>query len=204
VKGRVVSLAYDEAGRVVRKSREFTAIPYYAWANRGRDEMVVWIPNVESAAKPTPWPTLAMKSRVSASLDAQRVTAEGIEKHPEAVNDGEEPASSSDPASYFDWWPEKGKTEWIEYTFPRTSKVSEVEVYWFDDTGHGEVRVPASWRILYKDGEQWKPVTTKDAAAIEKDKYNKLTFTPVATDAMRLEVTMQQQFSAGVEKWKVH
>jgi hypothetical protein len=63
--------------------------------------------------------------------------AEGIEKDPEAVNDGEEPTSSSDPASYFDWWPEKGKTEWIEYDFPKVSKVSQVKVYWFDDTGRG-------------------------------------------------------------------
>ena len=203
VKSRAVALAYDAAGRVVRKNEEFTAIPYYAWANRGRDEMVVWIPNVESAVKPTPWPTLAMKSKVSASLDGQRVTAEGIEKHPEAVNDGEEPESSSDPASYFDWWPEKGKTEWLEYTFPRASTVSKVEVYWFDDTGRGEVRVPASWRILYKDGEKWKPVTSKDSAGVEKDKYDKLTFTPVTTDALRLEVTMQPGFSAGLEKWKV-
>ena len=203
VESRAVALAYDQAGQVIRKNEEFTAIPYYAWANRGRDEMVVWIPDVETAAKPKPWPTLAMKSKVSASLDGQRVTAEGIEKHPEAVNDGEEPASSSDPASYFDWWPEKGRTEWIEYTFPQTSRVSQVEVYWFDDTGRGDVRVPASWRILYRDGEGWKPVASKDSAGVARDKYNKLTFVPVATDSLRLEVTMQPGFSAGLEKWKV-
>jgi len=203
VKSRAVSLSFDSAGRVVRKNQDFTAIPYYAWANRGRDEMVVWIPNVEATAKPTPWPTLAMKSKVSASQDGQRVTAEGIEKHPEAVNDGEEPKSSSDPASYFDWWPEKGKTEWIEYTLPQASRVSQVEVYWFDDTGRGEVRVPVSWRLLYKDGSEWKPVTGTGAGGVERDKYNKLTFTPVTTDGLRLEVSMQPQFSAGVQKWKV-
>jgi len=29
--------------------QDFTAIPYYAWANRGPGEMTVWIPNQESA-----------------------------------------------------------------------------------------------------------------------------------------------------------
>jgi len=203
VKGEAVALAYDSAGSLVRRNEPFTAIPYYAWDNRGRDQMVVWMPDVESAARPTPWPSLAMKSKVDASKDGRRVTAEGIEKHPEAVNDGEEPASSSDPASYFDWWPEKGKTEWIEYTFPKESTVSRVQVYWFDDTGGGEVRVPASCRVLYKDGDAWKPVDNAGACGVAKDQYNEMAFRPVTTSQLRLEVTMQPNWSAGLEKWKV-
>ena len=203
VKGRAVELAYDAAGNVTRKDEAFTAVPYYAWANRGRDPMIVWIPDVESAAKPLPWPTLAMKSAVNASQDGKRVTAEGIEKHPEAVNDGEEPASSSDPSSYFDWWPEKGTTEWIEYTFPKASTVSSVQVYWFDDAGHGGVRVPASCRLLYKDGNDWKPVQKADPCGVAKDRYNRIGFKPVTTAQLRLEVTMQPDWSAGLEKWKV-
>src|SRR5207248_2174162 len=80
------------------------AIPYYAWANRGRRQMVVWIPNNESSARPLPWPTLAMTSKVTTSG----------RKDPQAVNDGEEPRSSSDSDSYFDWWPKKGTKEWVE------------------------------------------------------------------------------------------
>jgi hypothetical protein len=30
----------------------FTAIPYYAWANRGKGEMAVWIPFDTSAVRP--------------------------------------------------------------------------------------------------------------------------------------------------------
>jgi len=203
LEGRAFYLAYDAQGKVTRTEGKFTAIPYYVWANRGRDEMVVWIPNTESAARPAPWPTLAMSAHVTASNGGMRVTAEGLEKHPEAVNDGEEPVSSSDPASYFDWWPEKGKTEWIEYAFPKAATVSRVQVYWFDDTGRGEVRVPASWRILYKDGDAWRPVRSAGPWGVERDKYNVVTFTPVSTSALRLEVTMQAAWSAGVEKWKV-
>lgn len=203
VKGKAVALAYDAAGKVARTEQEFMAIPYYSWANRGKGQMLVWIPDSEAAAKPTPFPTLAMNSTVAASRGGDRVTGEGIQKSPQAVNDGDEPAASNDLNSYFDWWPEKGKTEWIEYTFPRTAKVSQAEVYWFDDTGRGEVRVPGSWRILFKDGERWTPVQNQEAFGVEKDRYNKVRFTPVSTSALRLEVTMQPEWSAGVEKWEV-
>ncbi len=39
--------------------------------------------------------------------------------------------------------------------------MSQTEIYWFDDeASNGGVRVPASWKLLYKDGEEWKPVET--------------------------------------------
>ena len=120
-----------------------------------------------------------------------------------AINDGEEPVASSDPSSYFDWWPVKGAQEWVEYAFERPATVSECEVYWFDDTGRGEVRVPASWRLLYNDGNQWRPVETSASYSVEKDRYNKVAFTPVKTAGLRLELTMQPSWSAGLQKWKV-
>jgi uncharacterized protein len=203
VTGKAVALAYSESNKVTRAEQQFAAIPYYAWANRGRGEMEVWLAKTESAAKPTPWPTLAMKSKVSVSNGGNRVSGEGIVRYPEAVNDGEQPESSSDPSSYFDWWPEKGKTEWIQYQFPNASTVSAVDVYWFEDTGRGQVRVPASWRILYKDGDEWKPVDTAAPYGVEKDRYNDVSFHPVTTDSLRLEVTMQPEWSSGVAEWKV-
>ncbi len=195
IAGKAFGLAFDARGRVVRTPQPFTAIPYYAWANRGRGEMLVWIPHVESAARPTPWPTLAMTSTVSVSGKSRR--------NPRMINDGEEPASSDDPASYFDWWPAKGTSEWAEYAFPRPAAVSEVEVYWFDDTGEGEVRVPASWRILHRDGAAWTPVEALGPYGVEKDRYNKVRFRSVTTSGLRLELTMQPKWSAGLQEWKV-
>ena len=81
--------------------------------------------------------------------------------------------------------------------------MSEVEVYWFDDTGHGQVRVPASWRLLHRSGDQWLPVQTSDPYGVATDRYNRVRFTPVETSALRLEVTMQKDWSAGVQEWKV-
>jgi len=194
IKGKSISLAYDTQGKVVRNPQDFMAIPYYAWANRGRGQMLVWIPNSEASAKPMPWPTIASTSKVSAS---------NSRKNPRNINDGEEPRSSSDADSYFDWWPRKGTTEWVEYTFEKPATVSEIEVYFFDDTGHGEVRVPQSWRLLYKVGEEWKPVENTSAYGVEKDRYNRVSFKPVSTAALRLEIAMQSQWSAGLQEWRV-
>jgi hypothetical protein len=196
ITGRAVGLAYDAAGKVTRREQAFTAIPYYAWANRGPGEMLVWLPNRETSARPQPLHTLASRAQVASSR------ASGSD--PRAVHDQSEPTSSRDGASsFFHWWPEKGSTEWIEYTFDAPSRVSAVEVYWFDDTGSGECRVPASWRVLYKDGDAWKPVDTAVPYGIEKDRYNAVTFTPVTTNGLRLEVVLQSEWSAGIQEWKV-
>ena len=76
-------------------------------------------------------------------------------------------------------------------------------MYWLDDTGTGEIRAPASWRVLYKDGEDWKPVEAPAAYGVELDRFNRVAFKPVATCALRLEVSLKPQWSAGIQEWKV-
>jgi hypothetical protein len=45
----------------------------------------------------------------------------------------------------------------VQIDFPKMSEVSQLGIYWFDDTGVGECRVPESWKVFYKDGEKWNP-----------------------------------------------
>lgn len=195
VRGKAVALAYDVDGRVTRREQQLTAIPYYAWANRGPGEMIVWIPNRETRARPQPWPTVASRSKI--------LTSEGG-RNPRAIHDQNEPLSSRDPSSsYFHWWPKKGTVEWIEYTFEKPATVSEVEVYWYDDTGTGGCRVPASWRVLYRDEQGWKPVENAGPYGVERDRYNRVAFKAVTTGALRLDVGLQPQWSAGIQEWKV-
>jgi len=42
IKSRAVSLQDKGAGKVEKTEQEFTAIPYYAWANRQATAMQVW------------------------------------------------------------------------------------------------------------------------------------------------------------------
>jgi hypothetical protein len=199
VKGRALALAYDEKGAVTKTEQDLVAIPYATWANRGPGEMIVWLPRTDAHARPTPYPTLATTATVTVSVPGQ-----GRGKSPRPINDGEAPTSSDDGSSYFDWWPTLGsKMEWVEMTFAKPASVSESSIYWFDDTGRGAVRVPASWRILYKDGAEWKPVQTTESYGVARDAFNRVTFAPVTTTALRIEVAMQPKFSVGLQEWRV-
>ncbi|MGD2294664.1 MAG: glycoside hydrolase family 127 protein [Candidatus Aminicenantes bacterium] len=195
IKGQALALheGQDENSSE-KKQQEFTAIPYYAWAHRGQGEMAVWLPRTESLARALPKTTIASTSKVSASRD----------KNGAPVNDQWEPKHSNDHAHpYLHWWPAKGTVEWVQYDFKKAQTVSEVKVYWFDDTGRGECRVPVSWKILYKKGSEWIPVINKEEHGVSKDMYNRVTFTPVRTSALRLEIQLQEKFSAGIHEWKV-
>ena len=205
IKGRAIGLAYDEKGGVQKTEQPFMAIPYATWANRGRGQMAVWLARTESAAKPTPYPTLATTATLTHSQSSKNIRN---------IIDGEDPRASNDSTSYFDWWPRNGcpstntqrpcsNGEWIEMTFAKPASVSEAQVYWFDDTGSGGVRVPKSWRLLYKDGNDWKPVDATGEYGVARDAYNTVHFKPVTTAALRLELVMQPNVSAGVQEWKV-
>ena len=195
IKGKAYAVTTDENGNRVKTEQDFMTIPYYAWANRGRGQMAVWIADQESSVRVPARPSIASRSKVTVS---------GRGKSPEAINDLLEPSSSNDHENpFFHWWPRKGTEEWVEYTFAQPATVSQAEVYWFDDTGGGECRVPASWRGLYKDGDNWKPVETTGSYGVAKDQYNRVTFMPVTTSGLKLEVQLQTNWSAGIQEWKV-
>lgn len=122
----------------------------------------------------------------------------------EAIGDGQEPRDSNDhDIPRMTWWPRKGTTEWVQYDFAKPMKLSSVAVYWFDDTGAGQCRVPASWKVLFRDGDQWKEVANARQDAVAKDKYNKATFDAVETTALRLQVQLQPNVSGGILEWQV-
>ncbi len=195
IKGQSLALHQGENEKAaIKKEQEFVAIPYYAWAHRGQGEMAVWLPRQESLARALPKATIASTSRVSVSR----------KKNGSAINDQWEPRNSNDHSHpYLHWWPNKGTVEWVQYAFEKPETVSEVEVYWFDDTGRGECRVPVSWKVLYKKGNDWIPVVNKKPYGVKKDTYNRVTFAPVRTAGLRLEIQLQKKFSAGIHEWKV-
>lgn len=123
----------------------------------------------------------------------------------EAVYDGLEPRNSNDQTiPRFTWWPQKGNFQWIERTFDPPRTVSQVHVYWFDDTGTGGCRVPESWRLLYRERDgRWLQVAPTTAFGVDKDRYNVVPFAPVTTDALRIEVKLRDGFSGGILEWRV-
>jgi DUF1680 family protein len=170
-------------------------IPYYAWSNRGAGPMRVWLArNEEKILKPT----LAANARITASYRCQYDTLN-------ALNDGLEPADSFDQSvPRFTWWDHKGTTEWVQYDFDIPTRVSGVAVYWYDEKGTADCKVPQTWKLLYKDQDgQWKAVETKDQCGTVADQYNRLGFIPVTSSALRIEAVLQAGFSGGVLEWKI-
>jgi DUF1680 family protein len=174
---------------------DVTLIPYYAWAHRGAGEMMVWIPDKPDAARPLPAPTIASNSKLSASHKMRTLMA---------LNDQMEPKNSNDQSIiFYHWWPMKDTIQWVQYDFEKPATVSSSKVYWFDDGPFGGCRIPAGWRLLYKQGDAWIPVKTKEEYAVAKDQYSSVSFESVTTSALRMEITLPKDHSSGMMEWSV-
>jgi hypothetical protein len=156
--------------------------------------MRVWVPT-----SPPPARIIGPESSAKVTLS---FTSDNCD--PEGIHDGAEIRSSDEqPAACCHWWPHKGTTEWAQYTWPTPRRVSGASVYWFDDTGRGECRVPKGWRLLYKEAGEWKAVETRGSYSVQKDRWCELAFGPVTTTELRLEVQLQDGWAAGVHEWRI-
>jgi uncharacterized protein len=195
IQGSATGLYVNEDGSIDRQSVQLTLIPYASWANRGKTQMAVWFPTVDAKASPVHkvMPIYA-QAKVSGSQ------ASGFE----AINDLHDPKKSSQAGSFMHWWPKKGTTEWVQYTFEKPVSLSESHLYWFDDTGVGECRAPASWSMSYRNATgEWVPVETSDPFGVSLDVYNTVHFKSITTTAVKIEVKLQQDWAAGIQQWKV-
>ena len=109
-----------------------------------------------------------------------------------ALADGKEPSCSTDHSiPRFTFWNHKGTTEWVQLDLDRPAEVASVEVYWFDDRPGGGCRVPKSWQVLTEMAYTWMPVRSPSNYGTERDQYNRVTFEPVTTQSLRIEVRQQ-------------
>ena len=220
IKGRALGLSYDEKGGVQKAEQPFMAIPYATWANRGRGQMSVWLARVDAASRPTPYPTAASTSTLTHSASTKRIAN---------IIDGEDPRASNDSTSYFDWWPRNGCAPTAAgadtpagaggqgRANARPAATASGSRWRSRSRRQSRKRrstgstIPAavayaylqSWRLLYKDGADWKPVEAAGEYGVARDAYNTVRFKPVTTSALRLELVMQPGVSAGVQEWKV-
>ena len=155
--------------------------------------MAVWLARSQDAVAPLPMPTIASQATPSASRG-----------NATALCDQREPKSSGDHSHPFQhFWPNKGSAEWVQYDFDKPHEVSQVEVYWFDDTGRGACRLPASWKLLYRKDGKWVEVVEPSGYGAEGDQYNTTQFRTVTTDGMRIEIQLQEKWAGGVHEWRV-
>lgn len=211
--GGVVTLT-GKAGRKLPDGRidytEFKAVPYSVWNNRGKGEMEVWVPQSAETARAVPAPTLASMARMysePSTLNAETPSATSNLQESWGYNDQWEPESSADTSKpYQYWWLRKGTLDNVCYSWEEPQEISSVDVYWLDfDHYDGNYRVPASWKLYYKDEQGiWKEVAAKGKYTTLKDQYNHLDFAKVKTTALKIAAQMQAGESGGVIEWKVN
>ena len=191
------TLSFDKQGKLQTTDHKLTLIPYYAWCHRGSGKMRVWLPQDLNATNPSQPATLASESKISSSTEKMPALT--------AINDRLVPKDENDRSvPYTHWWPKNGSTEWLGYEFPEVTTVQSATVYWFDDGPWGGCRVPQSWRILYQDAQgNWNPVSGADQYPTDKGTACIVNFIPVKTKALRLEVVLPADNSAGVFEWIV-
>ena len=191
------TLDFDKQGKLTVKDQTLTLIPYYAWCHRGSGKMRVWLPQDLSATTPAQPATLASESKVTTSTPRMPAIS--------SVNDRLVPKGENDRSvPYTHWWPKRASTEWIGYEFPQEAEVSTATVYWFCDKPWGGCDVPKSWRILYQTASgEWKPVEGDASYPTYRGTASTVNFNPVKTKAVRLEVTLPDNDSAGLFEWSV-
>lgn len=139
-------------------------------------------------------PTLASLARPSASVRSPAVSA---------LNDQLLPENSQDESTpRFFWFGRNGTAEWVQYDFPEPKQVHSVQVYWAihnEDANPG--KLPKSWRVLYRDGEDWKEVNSRGSYPVAADRINAIEFDPVTTSALRIEAQLQDGATAGMFLW---
>ncbi|NMB80518.1 MAG: glycoside hydrolase family 127 protein [Ignavibacteria bacterium] len=194
ITGKAYGVKSSDKNILTKEEQNFVAIPYYAWAHRGKTEMSVWIANDEKVVRPLYGSDLLSNAQITASAG----------KNPEVIADRLEPKNSIDHSlPFFHWWPNKGTAESVQIDFQNLEEISQVDVYWFDDTGIGECRIPSSWKVFYKEGDKWREVYTVDKYGVEKDKYNSVTFETVRTKSLKIEIHSQPDFAGGIHEIKI-
>ncbi len=155
-------------------------------------------------------PTLAAKSTASAAVGAGALRA---------LNDGQVPVTggrAGGPGSRgggpgtgggasqvptFTWSGARGQMQWVQYAFPTDQEVSRAEVFWVADAN--AVTLPQAWRLLYRDGQEWKEVRARAPYPPAPNAFTVVEFEPVRTSSMRIEVSLAKNATAGVAEWRV-
>ena len=179
------------------KSIKFRAIPYCFWDNRKAGDMRVWV-----SPNPSPSPMRGFEKSAAVTVSFRNSNSD-----PRGINDGFVPAGSKELSpQQMHFWNHKGGQEWVQYTFANPITISSSKVYWFDDTGRGECRIPKSWVMQVLDGGEWKTLSLKPGSkfSLNLDGWNEIQFSPVKGREFRILVDQQDNWSSGIHEWQIY
>ena len=142
-------------------------------------------------------PTTAASARASASVPTPAVMALNDQILPETSHDAGVPR--------FVWFGRKGTSEWVQYDFSEPKQISSVQIYWaLEEDDENPCKLPKSWRVFYRDGENWKEVSASAGYPLKADQENEVAFAPITTSALRIEAQLQEGAAAGIFEWGIN
>ena len=96
-------------------------------------------------------------------------------------------------------WPGSGGTEWLTYIFEKPRLLNMASIVWFENTN---CQLPASWKLMWKDGEEWKDVHNLTPYPTIPGRRNQVAFQSILTRELRLVVELKEGASAGIYEWR--
>jgi uncharacterized protein len=104
---------------------------------------------------------------------------------------------------YFDWWPRKGTSEWVEYAFENPPRFRSAGSIGSTTRAAAKCACRPRGGCCIARGTNGNRCAPANRTASRKDGYNRVAFEPVSTSGLRLEVAMQPNWSAGIQQWRV-
>ena len=150
----------------------------------------------------TPTPTVTPDGYTNVALGATPSTSYVSSWETlDAINDDYQPSDSQDkgPGAYGNW-PETG-VQWVQYDFDQNYTIDEVTVYWWDD--NLGIDLPSASNVQYWNGSSFVDVPNAVGNGTADHQYNVTTFDAVTTDAIRLEITSNGDYSTGILEFQV-
>ena len=192
----------DKYGKIY--AGKLTLIPYYAWNNRGDSSMNIWFVDNEKYL-----PTLPINriyGRINFIKNASATHTYSGDKIKHTYN-GNVPKSSADN-SIGRWtsFPQIGAPQTLTYTLKHSTKLSEIAVYWYQDTK--AVRIPQSWDIEYcNESGKWQkfPIYLTDSYSTLKNQFNAVhpTNGSITATAIKINVKPQPKYAVGILQIKL-
>ncbi|MCZ2080461.1 MAG: glycoside hydrolase family 127 protein [Bryobacteraceae bacterium] len=125
---------------------------------------------------------------------------------PTVVIDGVTPRNSADRNTPRFSWPveRQSATEWLEIQWSEPRRIARTEVYWADDGSEQRsgVRLPAAWKVVWWDGAAWRDVSGSSGYESRVDGFSVVSFSPVETTRLRLEVKTAAG-GVGIYEWRI-
>ena len=223
------TLDFNKQGKLMVKDQTLTLIPYYAWCHRGSGKMRVWLSQDLSATTPAQPATLASESKVSTSTrNMPAITAVNDRLVPKGENDRSVPYTHWWPKKASTEWityefPQEAEVStstvywfsdkpWGGCAVPKSWRILYLTAdgQWQPVSGIDRSTVLGQeYRSTNVLGQEYRSTNVLGQEYMSTNyptnvgMPSTVNFTPVRTKAVRLEVTLPDDDSAGLFEWSV-